>query len=588
MISEDVVTHSGVPEPGSRMSRWQLAVIAAVVALAAAIGVVLGFTVLSERSNALGGAASYLPSDTVFYAEARLDLAPAQASSLHAILERFPAADAEMVLLDEIGKAIDGGLTGSGSPITYAADVKPWFDGRVGIGLLNYPLAALTAGDATVPDMAALFGVKDPVAAQAFADALHQAGESSGATFDSTQHAGVTIWASRSPNPSGMSMGEGAFAVTADQMLVANSSATIEALLDANAGSESLGTRRELQQLVGHLPADWVGFFAVDTRQIIDATRDAVAKQDPSVAAVMEPYLANVPPLAVSSFSLKDDALVMDAAASLPGGDLAPQNSRRDLAAQVPGDALFFADGGNVGSGLAQLVTAMRAGIAAQPGGEDAKQMLQQSEAALGADLEDFVRWIDSGALAVGWSGDAPYGGLVLKAADAGAATARVNQLRALLDLAVSQSGVQIKVTTDTVAGVEVTTVDFAAALGGPGATTGMPEAKVQYAIRDDTVLIGVGGDFVARSLRLADGKSLAESDRFAAAVSRFGGDDNAGVVFLDLAAIRGVVEKAAGQGLPPEYASQIKPNLEPLDYLATVTRVDGDVVVSSGGLVLR
>ena len=39
---------------------------------------------------------------------------------------------------------------------------------------------------------------------------------------------------------------------------------------------------------------------------------------------------------------------------------------------------------------------------------------------------------------------------------------------------------------------------------------------------------------------------------------------------------------------LPPEYATEIQPNLEPLDYLAGVTRVEDGAVVTRYGLVLR
>jgi hypothetical protein len=105
--------------------------------------------------------------------------------------------------------------------------------------------------------------------------------------------------------------------------------------------------------------------------------------------------------------------------------------------------------------------------------------------------------------------------------------------------------------------------------------------------MRDGTVVIGFGDGFVARSLNLAAGDSLANSDRFNAAVDRFGGDDNAGLAFVDLAGIRQAVEAAAGQMLPPEYQSQIKPNLEPLDYLVSLTKVEGNVVVTRGGLGL-
>jgi hypothetical protein len=132
-----------------------------------------------------------------------------------------------------------------------------------------------------------------------------------------------------------------------------------------------------------------------------------------------------------------------------------------------------------------------------------------------------------------------------------------------------------------------VTTIRAATSVG-PATDVGMPETVVQYAMKDGTVFIGFGDQFVARSLGLAAGDSLAASDRFKAALARFGGEDNAGVAFVDLAGVRQAVEQAAGQMLPPEYAAQIKPNVEPLDYLVNVTRVEGDVVVTRGGLVLR
>jgi hypothetical protein len=86
----------------------------------------------------------------------------------------------------------------------------------------------------------------------------------------------------------------------------------------------------------------------------------------------------------------------------------------------------------------------------------------------------------------------------------------------------------------------------------------------------------------------MAAGASLADSERFGAALGRFGGTDNAGTFFLDLATLRQTVEEELGLAQDPMYASQIQPNLVPFDYLAMVTRVEGDAAVSRGGLVLR
>ena len=109
-----MITEQGVPQPaaqgGLRPSGWQLAVIGAVVALAAGIGLVLGFTVLAPRANPLGGAASYVPDDSVMYFEARLDQSPAQAQAFRAVVQRFPAVKADKPLLETIGALIDKGI----------------------------------------------------------------------------------------------------------------------------------------------------------------------------------------------------------------------------------------------------------------------------------------------------------------------------------------------------------------------------------------------------------------------------------------------------------------------------------------------
>jgi hypothetical protein len=583
MITEEVATSQGTPQSGRQLSRWQLAVIGAVVALAAGIGVVLGFTLVADRSGALGGAASYLPADAVMYGEARLDLSPAQATSLRAILQRFPAADADIVPLDAIADAVDQGLAATKADLTWAKDIGPWFDGRVSFAVLDYPLASTGAANMPLPSVAAMLGVKDAAAAAAFSDKVRALASQKGASLSSSQHAGVTIWTAEGDVQLAARSGF-AYAITADELLLANGRSTIESMLDAHAGTQNLGAQQELQQLISHLPADRVGFFAIDTRQMVQELRSRVEQSDPSVATLLDQYLANIPPFAVSSLSLQDDALAFDAATTLPGGDLAPANSRRDLASRVSSDTLLFADGGRVGTGLARFITGIKAGIAAQPDGSQTTAQLKQVEAAMGGSLEDFVSWIGDGALAVGMTNGTPWGGLVLEADDVAAATRRLGQLRALAALGSDQS---VKVTTDTVGGVEVTTIR-AATGAAPGADVGMPETVVQYAMKDSTVLIGFGDKFVARSLGLAAGDSLAASARFKAALARFGGDDNAGVAFVDLAGVRQAVEQAAGQMLPPEYAGLIKPNVEPLDYLVNVTRVEGNMVVTRGGLVLR
>jgi hypothetical protein len=587
MITDQVVPQEGVPQPAGHASRWQLAVIGAVVALAVGIGLVLGFTVLSPRAAALSTAAGYVPAGAAMYMEAHLDPSENQRAALRAILERFPAVDPDDILTDALADTLDQAESAFGLPVTYSEDIAPWFDGTVAVSLLDYPLT-MDASSMALPQTAAMFGVKDSDAAATFGDTLRAALTDTGATFSQAEHAGTTIWSLDVAEMQSSVPVEGvgfAFAVTGDEVLMANGQGVVQAMLDAHDGSSSLATKAELGRLAARLPADWVGLMAVNTQSMFAGMRAQLADQQPELAELVDSYLENVPDLSVATFRFADDALLFDGSSDVPTGPLAPENGQRSLAAAVPGDAILFADGSRVGSGLSQAISTMRAAIALQEGGDEITAQIEQAEAAIGADLEDFVSWIGGGALAAGWDGEQPYGGLVLEAADPDAASTRLGQLKALIELAAQESGQSITVETVDIAGVEVTRIVMA---GSGDDFMPTPGFEVQYATNGETVLIGIGDQFVRRSLEMAAGASLADSERFGAALGRFGGTDNAGTFFLDLATLRQTVEEELGLAQDPMYASQIQPNLVPFDYLAMVTRVEGDAAVSRGGLVLR
>jgi hypothetical protein len=592
MTIDQVRPEQGVPERPSARGRWQIAVIGAVAFLAAGIGLVLGLTVLPDRgSSQLGTAASYVPAEAVMYMEARLDLPAGQRDSLRAVVERFPALDADDVLTEAVADTLDQALAGSGLPVDYSGDIAPWFDGRVAVALLDYPLDVDATSPMELPSAAALVGVRDAAAAAEFTATLRREleGQAFGATFTSSEHSGVTIWTLASDAGTGTPPNqELAFAQTEDQLLLANGQATVETLLDVHAGDASLAQRDELRDLSVHLPAEWVGVVTVDIAAMLDQMATGLASADPALRELMDVYLDAVPSFAVSTIGFEDDAVRIDGVSTMPGGDVAPSNSRRELAASVPADAIFFADGPNVGPGLTQSITGIRAALAASPASQSALESLRQAEAALGADLEDFVSWIGSGAMAAGWDGEQPYAGLVLEAADPAAAERRLGQLRALVELAATDPSMQVEVSTESVSGVEVTTISVSAAAMVPGSLP-VSEVMVQYALDGETAIIGFGDRFVGRALGMADGQSLADADRYTDAIDRFGGPDNAGAFFLDLVALREVLEAELGAlDTSGMYEGQIKRNVEPLDYFAGVTRVEGDAVVARYGLVLR
>jgi hypothetical protein len=566
------------PPPRPAVSRWRYAIIGTVAVLAAGVGLVLGSVLMTAGAAPLAPSAGYVPADAVMYMEVRLDLPGTQRDNLRSLLERFPAADADAILTDALAATLDEALAAGGGPIDYSTDVAPWFDGTLALALLDYPLN-MDPASMRLPSMLGLFGVRDSAAAAELTETLRAELAEEAASFTSSEHDGVTIWSLDIDEPvSGFGMpmaGVGfAYAVTDDQLLLANGSETIVAALDARS-AQSLAESDDVRHLLDALPDERSGVAVVNSAAMMAELRSELEAAEPAMAEMLEAYLDAVPPVSVGSLSFADDAVLLDAAAGLPQGDLRPENSERLLAERLPADALFFADGSRLGPALEQMLVAMKASLALGPMSDEQLDEVDQVESALGAELEELVSWIGDGALAGGWDGDQPWFGALLQADDADAAARRLNQLGALAQLAAGEGGSGITVSTESVDGVEVTSVAFVA----EGFT-------FQYALDGDLALLGVGDGFVEAALVQDAGASLAESDRFTAALDRFGGGNDAGSFFLDLAGLIEAVESTVGTD-DPGYA-EVRENLLPLDYLAGVTRVEGDRAVSRLGLVLR
>jgi hypothetical protein len=591
-----MIIEQGAPQaPAGIGGRTRITVIAVVALLAVAIGAVLGSLLVRGAGASLGTAAAYVPSDAVMYMEARLDLPPQQRDNLRALLERFPDVNADDFLTDALASTLDEAFANAGAPVDYSNDIAPWFAGSVAVAVLEYPVATdpmLSGTPATV----IMFGVRDPATASDFADTVRSEMEDAGQPFTSSDHAGVTVWSvdttvqSRSDGDVtyySMPASSFAYAVTDDQLLLGNDADAVIAALDASRGSDSIADADGLGHLLASLPEERAGLAVVNTAAMMAQTRAQLESMDPALAGALAPYLDSVPPISVAAFSFASDAVLLDGASDRPGGPMRVDNGTRDLAAMVPADALFYVDSEALGTGLEQGVAAIKAALVAASEQGAEMPSVDQIEGILGADLEDFVSWIGAGAFAAGWDGDQVYVGMVLEATDPDAAAQRLGQLRALAQLAAVDPSSGIVVSTQSADGVDITTIRF------DGMSSGAPMGELpfapamQYAIDGDRVVLGLGDRFVETALSLDEASSLASSDRFGSAIARFGGSSNASSFFVDLAGIR---ETVATQ-VPPDATSgyeQVKPYLLPFDYLAGVTRIDGDRQVSRGGLVLR
>lgn len=562
----------------SAARRWRFAIIGAVAILAVAIGLATGSFLATSRASAVGAGADYVPATAAFYVEVQLEPSAEQDAALRDLLARFPTTggiDLDRPLGDQLAELIDRLLAEDDLDLRWSEDVAPWTDGRLSVALLELPADAFDPmSDPTAmaeePPMLVMLGVTDAEAARASVERM--LAQADAPELATTEHRGVTIHAAD---------GEpGAYAITDDLLIAGPSAEDIVAALDARAGGTTLAARDGIASLVAALPSDWLAFGVVDFTDAMTAALEA----DPSASgAVMARILEHQSARTAFTVAASDEGFAFDSAGAPPTGPFAVENADRGLAASVPGDALYFSEGGAIGPALAELIAALKEAAATEP---EAAEGIATAEAALGADLEELVAWIDDGAMAIGWDATEPYAGLVLVPSDSSAAERRLGQLATFARLAATDPETGISVEETTVAGASVTTIRWEASSMG-GMVMGMPaELTVQYTVGDDRVLVGVGERFVGRVLELDAADSLAAVNRYADAVAALGGPEASGTTWIDLAGIVSAVEASAGAMLGAD--EEILDWLRPLDRIVGVARLEGDVLVQRSALLIR
>lgn len=581
-----------ISSPAPRATFLRPLVIAAIAVLAVGIGAVAGAFLLTARASGAGPAAGYVPADAPMYLEWRVVPSDEQDAALRGILARFPIPDfdADQPLVDQLTDKLDEELAGSGFDFSYESDVAPWWDGRLAIALTEVP-SMTEAVPAEMPGALFLVGVTDADAASAAIERLRDTA-APGAEFESTEHAGTMVWTVTDP----FGGSAGSYAVTDDQIVFAATTDDVTAALDRHAaGDDSIADGDAMRQLGADLPEDWLMLGIVNGEALLAEMQRSMEEQAPEMASMYAAMLGEGSFNGVMTLAATEDRILFDAVGNAPTGDIAVTNEDRGLAAQVPADALLYAEGGSVGASLSQMITAFEEMAGA--GGEGLSEDLGPAEALLGGDLTDLVSWIDDGALVAGWDGSQPYAGLILVPSDPEAARETIDGLLALANFGTLDPSLGVTIEEETIGDAEVTTIRWEGQIPlgelGIPAPDGEPVGvALQVSQEDDRVILGIGDGFATRVLQLAEADSLASMERFAAAVEDVGGTTNAGMTWIDVTGTRQAVESAFGDaGLLDQladYETEVKPWLAPFDSFVAVMRVDGDRVVQRSALIFE
>lgn len=566
---------------------WRLLVVAAVAALAVAIGVAAASFIATSRAAAVGAGASYVPATAPLYVEVRIDPSAPQDEDLRELLGRFPpieGVDLDRPLFDQLSELLDEALADEGQSVRWSEDVAPWIEGSLAFALLEMPATAFDPGadpmalPEDVPSMVFLVGVSDPEAARTSVERLIDEVGGEAMSFATREHRGVTIHVAEGDLA--------AYAITEDQLLFAATADDIATALDARAGGSTLSEGSDMASLVAALPDEWLAFGVFDFTEAMTAALEASGDEARATSDALSDILEHQSMRSAFAVTARGDGLAFDSVAEPPTGPFSVENAERGLAGEVPGDALYYAEGGSIGPALAAVIGTIKEAAGAEP---EAAEALATAEAALGAELEELVAWIDDGALSIGWDGAEPYGGMVLVPSDVDAAERRFDQLATFAGLASLDPSSGISVEEAESSGVVVTTIRWNDPAMMTLPTGEAPSLALQYALTDDRVIIGIGEAFVGRALDLDPAEALAAQARYADAVEDLGGPSSTGIGWMDIAGTVAAVEQALGPMLDDgPYRTEIRPWLDPFDRFVSVGRIEGDVLVQRSVLLAR
>ncbi|MGK2850183.1 MAG: DUF3352 domain-containing protein [Candidatus Limnocylindrales bacterium] len=559
-------------------TRWfaALGVVALVV-----VGSVFAALVLTGASPT-ATVTGYVPADSVMYGEVRLDLPGDQRAQIGEFLAKFPGFADQAALDTKLDEVLDRLLSdGTDGKQTFTRDIKPWFDGELAFSVGALPTSGDAADAAAQTRALILVSVKDEAIARAwFSGVIADTGVQS----TTEDYAGVALTVFDDLERTGSTLDAG-FAIVGGKVAIAGDLTSVKAAIDTK-GAGGLADDPEVKAAQA-AAGDHIGFMFVDLRSLLDSAL-ALSGSVASAPPMSDALLGLVPDWASFRLRVEGDALLMDGVmphvADAPGPDT---NRANGISEWAPATTLMLAAGNDYGASLLETVALYRQ----DPSLAEVITGVDQAAGIVGG-LDAALSWMGDSGLVIAQGATAPEGGIVAIPTDAAKARQLFTTLRSFATLGGGQAGITVR--DETYAGATITIIDLgsaqdlmgmAGALGGgmlPTDPSTMPlptgNIEIAYTVTDDVVVLGSGPAFVKSVLDAGAGSSLADDGRFKGLVDRVGAT-HTGVSFVDIAAIRGLVEGLLSEATAAEraeYEESVKPFLVPFDAFVAAT-VTGD-----------
>jgi len=545
---------AGTPK-GARNGKARLRWLAALVVTVAIAGTAAAATMLLTSDSGDADVLAYTPADSVVYGELRLDLPGSQQAELAELMTAFPGFDDQAAFPVKLNEALDQlvGRATDGEQ-SWTGDIDPWFGRRLSVSVGPIPASA---EDASSARGLLLASVTDAAKAEAWAAALlaDEGATTSTETWNGTTITIITPPAGVSSKMADLSAG---YAITGSVLAVGDVE-SVKAAIDTG-GTKGINTVEQFQAAEASVSGDRLAFGYVDSETIADAAEGLAGESMPSLPSVLDEL---APAWVASAIRAEDGSFIVDT--RMPHVDaLGPATvAQSTIPGLLPPTTIAFAEGHDVGEAL----TRFKDLAASDPELAGGVKELEDTLGIVGG-WEAVVGWMGEAGIAVTRDGEDVAGGLVVVPTDADDAQRLLTQLRGFIQLAGAGSGITI---TDEAYGDATISVidlgDLGALAGGvTGGAVDLPAGvTLSYAVTDEVLVLGYGTDFTKAVLDARSGESLADSERFSAALAQ-AGTEHASLFWLDVTAIRDLVEDQVPADSKAEYEADAKPYLQAFD----------------------
>ena len=546
---------------GGRNSRWRW--VAALVATVAVVALIGGFLVfLGPRPGTPSLVAQYAPANAAVYAELRLDLPGDQRDRLVAFMSNFPGFADPSTFQQKIDDTLQQVLSRTETGLDWKADVDPWFGGQIGVFS-----SSVAPAYGTPPSLSVVLSVKD----RARLDELVNA-RLTGAGMQSEDYRGQTIWSGTATDASRRL----SFAVTDEALVVSLRNEDLKQALDVRAGEvEGLAELPFFTAQLAALHSDRLAAVYYDYGTLLQSLPSGATGLPQSC---MDDIRAAADIKLLGEVRAEADHLAVTMRTEIPtGGNLPPAapNKRTNLAESLPADTIAYLELRQTGALVKAGIQQVLACAAPILGVFD----ISQVEQLLGTAPQDYFDFIDDAAIAVTSTGGRYGGGLIATVDDENVARTRVERLLSVVRLAGVAGGVTIEEQQHGDATITVIKV-----AGGP--FTGGESPSIAVAVTGGRLYLGVD-DFVVAAIDRAAADSLASAPRLQAALAA-AGTENAGVAYVNLAALRGLFEGMLPVETRTEYDTEVKPFVEPITHFVVVNRTEGGINVGHAFLYVE